>query len=132
MVTVVAHKDFIRVKFLGVKEFSRAGVSLIYIILQVGSSVKAILPNGILIYLFVQRIMNSHVHESTGMTPQQLLMPSLKMDQRIFVTNPELTGNSVSTYAKELFQLQEIAIAVAQEANTISARSKPCPFYLKH
>ena len=54
------------------------------------------------------------------MSPQQLLMPSLKMDQRIFVTNPELTGNSVSDYAKELFQLQEIAIAVAQE--TQSAR----------
>jgi len=69
---------------------------------------------------FVQRIMNSHVHESTGMSPQQLLMPSLKMDQRIFVAHPELTRNSVSAYAKELAQLQEIAIAVAQE--TQSAR----------
>ena len=33
--TIVTHKDYIRVKFLGVREFSLTGVSLIYIILRV-------------------------------------------------------------------------------------------------
>ncbi len=32
--TIVTHKDYIRVKFLGVREFSLTVVSLIYIILM--------------------------------------------------------------------------------------------------
>ncbi len=35
MATIVTHKDYIRVKFLGVREFILTVVSLIYIILRV-------------------------------------------------------------------------------------------------
>ena len=66
---------------------------------------------------FVQRILNSHVHESTGFAPYQLIMPSVTMEQRIFPV--PAVDMSMSEYSTLLMARQETVIQVAQQTQTI-------------
>jgi len=62
---------------------------------------------------FVQRIMNSTVHASTGVAPYQLVMPGLSMDQRVL--KPTELSESIDDYTRALLEKQNLIIEVARE-----------------
>ena len=66
---------------------------------------------------FVARIMNSSVHEATGVTPAQLLMPGVNLDRQLIDISTESTGTEpmpLPTWVEEMHDIQLKLIHAAQ------------------
>jgi hypothetical protein len=65
---------------------------------------------------FVQRIINSKVHVTTGVSPAQILFGSQFDLDRVILNEPEDISNeiSISTYVQDMLKKQRVAIEVAE------------------
>ena len=61
------------------------------------------------------RIMNSKVHESTGISPAQLVFPGIDLDRRILTADTSIVSQNLSTFTSRLLLVQDTAVAVAQK-----------------
>jgi transposase InsO family protein len=63
----------------------------------------------------VMRILNAKIHESTGVSPAQLVLPGLDLDRRILTEDLSIEPQNLSAYASRLILMQDTAISVAQK-----------------
>ena len=80
----------------------------------------------------VMRILNAKIHESTGVSPAQLVLPGLDLDRRILTEDLSIEPQNLSAYASRLILMQDTAISVAQKyqltlnAHHLNSQSEGC------
>jgi len=65
---------------------------------------------------FVQRIMNTHKHSSTGVAPYQIVMPAAHFATVEIFKDAQASNASMSEYTRDLCERQQIIIDIARQS----------------